>query len=687
MKIYLNYVIVCLLLVMATLSCSKNEKPDTPDDPIDRDTTEVTPPDTTAAADFVFETLELTQGSFKVRIIPEDRNATYYFGLITAEDWKSTFSEDGEVLQQSNLDWFGQLAESEGMSLEQLLLENLVSGEQKWPYFSLSPATDYVFYAYGISTEGKSLTGVNLYEFATPQVQFQNVKFAISASDITANSMTVNVVPDDTLVFYYYDMMPESTYDEYCGSDPELIPAFIENYLATVKASENFAGYTMPEFIYAMTVRGESTDSQSFIDLIPESAYYAFAVGVANDGTAYTDASVEQFYTNETPRNEYEIVASNISDVGYTASISASQDENFAVMLERAVYFSEQDTDKDIIESLMLANGNDISQYIYSRSANVEFTRLIPDEDYILLIFACSPDGSPKLEDGKINLMKENLHTAPATPSDADFSINIYDVEKTSAVVNVNASSRYSAETFLFNYMTKEEYESIVTQVDYFGGSVEEELQSLMDEFIDSSLEKWNSTHGADGQMDRKEYLSRSLMDDAGMYADYDLTGLEPGTEYVVYLFGMKADGTFTTDAVTEEFETVAEEKTLATLTFDVAATDETSERRTLYAIWGTPGGSYGCYYTKTFIDNDEWSGKSADEIVTLLEDTGNRYKYSSATNITVGWGSTWYCYAVCLDTQGIPTDVYRIVHTVSAENGEGGANYEFIDFDLTTVL
>ena len=131
MKIYLNYVIVCLLLVMATLSCSKNEKPDTPDDPIDRDTTEVTPPDTTAAADFVFETLELTQGSFKVRIIPEDRNATYYFGLITAEDWKSTFSEDGEVLQQSNLDWFGQLAESEGMSLEQLLLENLVSGEQK----------------------------------------------------------------------------------------------------------------------------------------------------------------------------------------------------------------------------------------------------------------------------------------------------------------------------------------------------------------------------------------------------------------------------------------------------------------------------------------------------------------------------------------------------------------------------
>ena len=147
----------------------------------------------------------------------------------------------------------------------------------------------------------------------------------------------------------------------------------------------------------------------------------------------------------------------------------------------------------------------------------------------------------------------------------------------------------------------------------------------------------------------------------------------------------MKADGTFTTSAVTEEFTTVADAASLATLSLEVAATDFFETSSTMYGIWGFPGGSKDKYYVKTFIDNDEWAGKPASELAPLLQTEGTGYKFSSQTPITVNWGSTWYAYAVCYDTNGIPTDVYKIVHAVP-QTGEGGLNYEYIDFDLIVV-
>lgn len=635
-------------------------------------------------ADFTFETVELTQGSFGVKISPEDENMTYYFGLMSKEDYEANF-EDGEALQQYNLEYFKQYAASQGISLDQLLIESLMRGEQEYIYYELAPAADYIFYAYGLSTEGESLTSVNEYEFRAPAVEFMDTDFTITATDVTSSSFTVNVRPSDDECFYFYDVMPAATYEEYCGSNPANVPAFVEQYLAATYESYYQDEYSVPQFVAGVTVRGESSDSESYINLDAESAYYVFAVGVANDMTAYTDAAVIEVVTSETPKNEYEVIRSNASDVTFTATISAAQDENFAVMLERSVYFSDTDTDADIIRALYTANGEDISEYIHSRSANVEFTRLIPDEDYLLLIFACSPDGSPKLDESKVNLMKVPVHTAGALMSDADFSIYMYDVAKTSATVNVDASSGYDDETYLFNYMTADEYASIESQVDYFGGTVDEYLQEDMNEFIDASLEEWNNSHSAASQMDRKEFLSRSLLEGVGMFAEYELTDLEPGTGYVVYLFGMKADGTFTTSAVTEEFTTVADAASLATLSLEVAATDFFETSSTMYGIWGFPGGSKDKYYVKTFIDNDEWAGKPASELAQLLQKEGIGYKYSSQTPITVNWGSTWYAYAVCYDTNGTPTDVYKIVYAVP-ETGEGGLNYEYIDFDLIVV-
>lgn len=82
---------------------------------------------------------------------------------------KSDFSqfENLESLQAANIENIKALAEANGVGVEEFLLEALLKGEQEWKYNTLVPETDYVFYAYGLSTELEILTTVNTYEFKT----------------------------------------------------------------------------------------------------------------------------------------------------------------------------------------------------------------------------------------------------------------------------------------------------------------------------------------------------------------------------------------------------------------------------------------------------------------------------------------------------------------------------------------
>lgn len=645
------------------------------------DDSNTTNPPSPQPEDFSFQTTDLTQGSFGVKIMPEDKTQTYYFNLISKEEY--TQYTTGEELQQADFNRITEMAASLGISLEEFLMEALLKGDQEMSYLALTPATPYVLYSYGLSSEGQALTDVNIYEFTTPAVEHMDVTFDITATDVTPTTFTLNIKPSDNTCFYFYDVMTSDVYEEYCGSDPANIPAFVESYLAAAK--EENPDYTMPQFVSAITVRGDYSDSESYFNLLPECTYYAFAVGVANDGTLYTDVSMTTVTTSETPRNEYSVDYQTIEDVSYQASISATQSEPFAVLFERKAYFSDSDTDADIINALYEANGGNLASFIEVDDATVKFTRLIPDEDYYLFIFACNNDGTPKLDEGKINLKKVPIHTAQARMSNAVYTLSTSKVEKTSATLKVYAEDEYNEETFMFNFMTKEQYNALQSQVGSAYDTIDEALQEEMNKFLEKQLEDWNASH-TDAQMDMKELLSRALLDGAGELSYYSLENLDPGTEYVVYLFGLKADGTYTTKPFTTEFTTVADESSLAELEILTMALDNTDKSQTTYEFWCYPGGSYDKFYRKGFTETDEWAGKSAAEITELLlSESGQSWSNSYA--IVSSWGKPLFFYAICVDTNGIPTPVYKAAHT-TPEGGEGitGSSFKDVDIEITTL-
>ena len=181
MNLFLRFLFMGAVCLLPLVGCSDDD-------------TEGTGPEPTS--DFQFETLELTQGSFKVKITPEDKNMTYFFGVLEKSDF-SQF-ENLESLQAANIENIKALAEANGVGVEEFLLEALLKGEQEWKYNTLVPETDYVFYAYGLSTELEILTTVNTYEFKTLVVEQVEVNFKITASDVTPTSFTLNVEPDRT---------------------------------------------------------------------------------------------------------------------------------------------------------------------------------------------------------------------------------------------------------------------------------------------------------------------------------------------------------------------------------------------------------------------------------------------------------------------------------------------------------
>ena len=161
--------------------------------------------------------------------------------------------------------------------------------------------------------------------------------------------------------------------------------------------------------------------------------------------------------------------------------------------------------------------------------------------------------------------------------SSVQYELSVSSIAKIDAMVTVRDDGNYENETFLFNYITKAEYDAI-------SGDKTAGLKAHMDAFIDARV----NSHPNSGVMTRKEFLSRALMNGKeDLFVPIEIGGLTPGTTYYLYVFGLKADGTYTTEPVTTQFTTVADQVTLASLEFIVMSYGypEENRERALFSV------------------------------------------------------------------------------------------------------
>lgn len=678
--------------------------------------TEVQPttPDSETETNFNVETTALTQGSISVRITPVDNEEPYYFGVVTKKDFASLYKSDAETLQEAYIKWFEEMAGEKNLNVEELLSQALLTGMQNYQFRSLDPQTDYIFFVFGVSYKNEPTTTPETFEFKTRRATLKK-DAVISITEVEKGSTWFKVKFDcnDPDIFYYGDVMLPDIYEQYCGSNPDNIPAYVTSYLTALKEeNDEFNAMSMAQFISYITVSGESEYDTALTDvansLLPEMEYPVFAIGIANDGSFTTEPVVKMVSTGETERNNWILSDKKVTDIQYDVTVYPAYDEVYAAILERDCYFEGLSDEQCVNELLAARKGSFMADLVTGRG-KLQFSNLIPNEDYTLFLIACTPDGLPKTGD-KLNVKKESVKTLEATPTNAVYSVKVYNVTKTAASVSISGDTAAEGQTYMLNYITKARLIELATKEEEAnggstgteggstgseggstgegaeGGEVtpivpsEASFQTVLkrdcDEFIDASLKAWNDSK-PNAQMDREEFLSRSLLSDVGVGSSYRWGGLTPGTEYVAYAIGLKADGTYTTKAYTYEFKTIEDIQSQIHLVVGMKAWmyEEYYPNKTNYNIsaTGEPYNQVQGVYCKYFIENDEWAEKTGAEIEELLKKERPGSNGSVIANPTVERGKTFFVYFIGVDKEGISTHISKVTHTSRVEGGDNG--------------
>lgn len=646
-------------------------------------------PEPEPVPDFNIEQTALTQGSISVRITPKDNENTYYFSVISKKDFQSKYQESAESLEAAYKEWFVQMASQTGLTIEDFLKNALLSGMQNYQYRSLVPDTEYIFFVFGVDYSGEATTGVEVLPFTTPKATLdKNAKFSIIPTEVGTTWFKVKINCNNPDVFYYYDVMLPSVYEQFCGGDPANIPSYLSQYLAALKSeNDTYSAMSEAEFISHITVDGEveydTAMSEVANSLVPEMEFPVFAIGIANDGSFTTDATVVMVKTAETPKNEWTISDESLTDIQYSATVSPKYDEAYAVIFERKTYFDGA-TDEQMVNDLLAARKGTFADDLCIEKTKVEFKNLIPDEDYYLFTIACTPDGQPKTG-SKLNVGKHEVRTKVATKTGAVYSLNVFDIQKTTVNVAVTVNEAGENQTFLTNYISKEELNKLTASM-----SESDALKKHMDGLIDTQLKVWNETYSP---MDRKEFLSRLLPNESitGSGNYITIEGLDAGTTYYAYVIGLKADGTYTTEPFKKEFTTIAEAK--SSIKLDVGMTawiwDEIFPNETNYTVTaaGSPYQNVGGVYCKYFTGSDEWAGKTGAEIEELLkkEQAG---QYGSATaGFRLARGEKFFVYFIGVDLAGISTDISKVSHTSKAEGSSGTGMGQTVSMDKVETI
>ena len=517
---------LCGLLLFAA-GCQ--EKPQT-QDPDNKPVETVKPEDgkPIELGNFTVTLTSLHAGDVFFTIEPEDKEMTYWYSLQVKEDMMET---DEETIA-ADIEYFYSVAEYYGLTLQELLTDNLVAGDKEWMYNSLSPRTEYVLYMYGVDTEGNALTDVDKLTFTTPAVGKVNCDFEIVVGDnVTANSFSITIVPSDDHVGYFYDVFPAAMYEEYCLSDPENVPAYIKEYISALAVENKM---TAPAVVGAISNYGALTDDFDLEDGIqPANTYYVYAVGIGADGSATTDAKVISVTTGRAPMNTFEITVSSVQDDRASVYVIPTQQESYVALFELQEYMYDEQgnplSDDEIIDVILAAQGSYITNHVYSSTSSVSECPLIPNKNYWCLVFGYFG--------GEVTtpLTKVAFKTEPADPQDVEFIITVG--ETTTTTASVSFQPYLEPTPHMFNYMPYSTY------VEY--GANDDAIKKFNDELV-ASL--WNPA-----KMSREEWLSRAL---ETKYNSWLIEGLEPNTKYVAYAIGMVPDGTYTTKAFVKEFTT-----------------------------------------------------------------------------------------------------------------------------------
>lgn len=159
-----------------------------------------------------------------------------------------------------------------------------------------------------------------------------DVTFDITISDVTSSGATVNVVPSDKTVLYYFDKVEKSTYEAYKSDDD-----FMKKTMTNLREYVSSSGGAL---FSALSV-GE-TDHTFSNELRPDTDYYIFAFAIDSKLNPTSKLSLKEFTTEavKMSNNTFEVSVN-----GGVITVTPSNNDTYFWSVEPSDLYEGQSDD------------------------------------------------------------------------------------------------------------------------------------------------------------------------------------------------------------------------------------------------------------------------------------------------------------------------------------------------------
>lgn len=280
-------------------------------------------------------------------------------------------------------DYFQLLTEQSGLSIEEVVADLLVTGNDEWNYPYLEASTEYVAFAVGMDTHGNPTTMPTFTEFTTvtPEpVDPVACTFDIEVSNIQHTSADFKISPSDKQIPYFYAIVKASDWD---GTEDKA--AFMHELVKnTIDEAMDEYGISYEEAVEMVEVKGDYGGNLEEGRLHTATAYALVAYGFDSYERANTEPGVERFST-PTPKpsaNTFTITVNKTTAIDVSYRVETTNDDPYYTTI-----FTKQSigslSDADLIA--MLEEQGRIGDYM-NGSDNYDGSKMLfSDKEYQII--------------------------------------------------------------------------------------------------------------------------------------------------------------------------------------------------------------------------------------------------------------------------------------------------------------
>lgn len=342
--------------------------------------------------------------------------------MVTYKEYWDQIPNDEEVFI-SDLAYFEYLAESSGITLEEFLSEMVGTGSQQGIEISqLAPETEYVVYAYGLTTDGQRTTGIMAFEATTTKPYEGDITFTFDIKE-EDYIMEFVVTPSHRGVNFYHGLATEAEIEEWkalAGSD-NLRDAIQQGSIEA--GIETYLNY---EFIEE---RKDYFDMYNEMDIVDDgweqvkagTKYILFAAKWDEDCNLMGEVSYTEYTTPKADRSD-NIITIEVREVNQSQATVAVKTTNYDPYVVIPIKSADIAgwSDEEIYSYVTTKYDYLVSEYTFMGDTYRTFSRMRPETDYTLLAFG-SLAGTMTTDMLKVEITT----TASGDPKDCTFTFNV----------------------------------------------------------------------------------------------------------------------------------------------------------------------------------------------------------------------------------------------------------------------